>query len=301
MPNARLHVFLMGLTLLLTARIGLSLQQAKQSDATSKASTAKAQPTEEIITNDSVIQLLKVGIDEDMVISKIQKSKYAFDLSVNGMVSLKQAGVSDRLMHFLMDPTKPPEPKLATNSSPPPPIKEESKAAVHPAATSDPSLPTEIGTYAKKDDKWVEVQPELVTWKTGGVLKNIATVGIVKGDVNGLINGAHSRNYAKAPMEFLIVAGEGVAITEYQLLHMHEKKDTREFRTVTGGVLHVSGGATRDLLQFEGNKIANRTFIVKLPTLGAGEYGFLPPGSQGGSSTAGAANIGKMYTFRVGE
>ena len=123
-----------------------------------------------------------------MVISKIQKSKYAFDLLVNGMVSLKQAGVSDRLMNFLMDPTKPPEPKLATNSSPPPPIKEESKAAVHPAATSELSLPTEIGTYAKKDDKWVRCSSlSLVTWKTGCVLKNIATVGIVKGDVNGLI------------------------------------------------------------------------------------------------------------------
>jgi hypothetical protein len=61
---------------------------------------------------------------------------------------------------------------------------------------------------------------------------------------------------------------------------------------MTGGVLHQSGGAMRDLVPFEGKKIAPHVFTVMFPgNLGAGEYGFLPPGaSQGG---------GKMYTFRV--
>ena len=35
---------------------------------------------------------------------------------------------------------------------------------------------------------------------------------------------------------------EGTAITEYQLLRLRDAKDGREFRTVTGGVMHVSGG-----------------------------------------------------------
>jgi hypothetical protein len=92
---------------------------------------------------------------------------------------------------------------------------------------------------------------------------------------------------------------EGEAITEYRLIHLREQKDAREFRTVTGGVFHVSGGATRDLLQFEGTKVANRTFSVNLPSLGAGEYGFLPPGAV--ASSHASATLGKMYTFRVGE
>jgi len=73
-------------------------------------------------------------------------------------------------------------------------------------------------------------------------------------------------------------------------------RNNREFRTVTGGVLHESGGATRDLVPFEGKKVANRMYVVLLPNLGAGEYGFLPPEavalSKGGS-------IGKMHTFRL--
>jgi hypothetical protein len=219
-------------------------------------STGFAQPARqnsakaEILTNESVLQLIAVGIDEDVIISKIQSSTHNFDLSVQGMVALKKGGVSDRLLHFMMNTSKPPESKTASPQSLAPPVvlKEEPKPV--PAAKSEPVLPTELGVYAKRDDKWVEIQPEILNWKTGGVLKHIGTAGIVKGDVNGMINGAHSRNSVKAPMEFLVITAEGIAITEYQLIHLHEKDEAREFRTVTGGVLHASGGATRNLLQF---------------------------------------------------
>jgi hypothetical protein len=63
-------------------------------------------------------------------------------------------------------------------------------------------------------------------------------------------------------------------------------------------VLHESGGAIRDVLPFEGKKVANRMYKVLLPKLGAGEYGFLPPGAVISSSSA---SIGKMYTFRLVE
>ncbi len=69
--------------------------------------------SEEILTNESVLQLLKAGIDEDLIISKIRDSQHNFDFSVQGMVALKQGGASDRLMHYMMDPTKPPEPKAS--------------------------------------------------------------------------------------------------------------------------------------------------------------------------------------------
>lgn len=228
-----------------------------------------SQAKEEVLTNDSVIQLLKVGLDEDSIISKVQITKCNFDTSTQGLINLKQAGASNRLIQVMINSAK--DAKNATS------VPAMGGAPTGNADTA--SYPNEMGVYIKKDGQWVDVQPEVVNWKTGGVLKNIATAGIVKGDVNGNINGPHSRNAVKAPMEFVIVAAEGVAITEYQLIKLREQKDYREFRTVTGGVLHASGGATRDLLQFEGTKVASRTFLVNLPTLGAGEYGFLPPGA----------------------
>lgn len=76
-----------------------------------------------------------------------------------------------------------------------------------------------------------------------------------------------------------------------------EQKDSREFRTVTGGVVHVSGGATRDLLQFDSSKIAPRVYTIGLHQLKSGEYGFLPPGAA--MSSHGSSSLGKMYTFRI--
>jgi hypothetical protein len=258
---------------------------------------------DEILTNDSVIQLIKVGIEEDLIISKIRESQHTFDLSVQGMVALKEGGVSDRLMRFLMDTTKIPEAKLTPAAVHPAVVteapivsKESSKPADVPVPKTDPGYPTEIGIYVKAAKQWIEIQPEVVIWQTGGTLKRFATAGIVQGDVNGRIKGVHSDNALKTPVEFLIVAPEGVTLEEYQLIHLRELRDAREFRTVTGGIFSSSGGATRDSIQFSGTKVISRTFSVTLPVLDPGEYGFLPTGATPPGSSA---NVGKMYTFQV--
>jgi hypothetical protein len=49
-------------------------------------------------------------------------------------------------------------------------------------------------------------------------------------------------------IEFIVIAAEGVSISEYQLLKLNQHSDNREFRTVTGGVFHAKGGATRDMV-----------------------------------------------------
>jgi hypothetical protein len=54
----------------------------------------------------------------------------------------------------------------------------------------------------------------------------------------------------------------------------------------TGGVFHVSGGATLDLLPFGSKNIAPRTYEIALPNLNLGEYGFLPPASSDSPSSA---------------
>lgn len=66
---------------------------------------------EEVLTNDLIIRMLKAGIDEDVIIAKIQKTRDNFDLSTDGLIALKQAGASSRLIQFMMDPSKPPAPK----------------------------------------------------------------------------------------------------------------------------------------------------------------------------------------------
>jgi hypothetical protein len=237
------------------------------------------------LTNDDVIKMVQAKLPDAVVVAKIKSSPCKFDTGTDTLIKLKQAGVSDAVLQAMAEGGSAPE-------------KPAGSAAAGSVSSPAPGgLPTEIGVYSKKGDEWVEVQPEVVNWKTGGVLKSMATVGVVKGDVNGRISGPHSHNSVRTPLEFLIYAPEGVAITEYQLLRLRAQKDAREFRTVTGGVMHVSGGATRDLVQFEGKKIASRTFSISLPNLGVGEYGFLPPGAV--MSGHAGASLGKMYTFHL--
>ena len=78
--------------------------------------------------------------------------------------------------------------------------------------------------------------------------------------------------------ELLIVAPEGVASSEYQLLHLRENKDNREFRTVTGGFLHAQSGSDRDVVPFDAKKLANHTYALTLPAgLGSESMGFCRP------------------------
>lgn len=239
-------------------------------------------PAQEPLNNESVLKLVKAGFTEDVVVNMINSQPGKYSLGVDEMVALKGAGVSDKVVSAM----------VTKNTS-------ATGASTTSVATAVPDVGPvkEIGVYYKKNGEWTEVLPEVINWKTGGILKTVATAGIMKGDVNGLIQGASSRNTVRTPMEFLIYTPEGVAITEYQLLRLRGKESSREFRTVTGGVLHVSAGATRDLVPFEGKRIAIRNHLVVLPNLGAGEYGFLPPGAAGSSSAS--AQLGKMYTFRL--
>jgi hypothetical protein len=255
--------------------------------------------SDEILTNDSVLQLLKAGIAEDLIIAKIRDSQHNFDLSVQGMVSLKEGGASNRLMQFLMDPAKPAEsmslPGPASTTTATAQTKESPKTIDSPSAKTEPALPKEIGIYVKTENRWVEMQTEAVVWETGGSFKRFATAGIVQGDVNGKLKGAHSNTILTAPLEFVVITPEGVAITEYQLIHLRKIRKDREFRTVTGGVFSTTG-ATRDAIPFEGTKVINRAHTVKLPALDEGDYGFLPPTA---SSPGSSSNVGKMYTFLV--
>ena len=149
-----------------------------------------------------------------------------------------------------------------------------------------------MGVYLHTASGWQPLLPEVINWKTGGVVKRVGSFGIVNGDVNGHIRGAHSRNTVSAtanPIEILIYTPYGVEYTEYQLIRLHRHSDSREFRTVTGGVFHASGGSDRDVLDFNATKIARRMWLVSLSGTKTGEYGFLPP------------EAGKMYTLHLTE
>lgn len=244
------------------------------------AMTAIAQS---ILNNDSITKMVKAGLGDDVIVSMIKGQPGNYSVDTDAVIQLKSAGISDKVIAAMVEKN--------SNASAP----SATPATVIPKASP---VVDEVGVYYKnKDDKWIEVLPEVVNWKTGGFLKALATDGIVKGDVNGHVEGKTSRNSLNLPLDFLIYTPEGVAVTEYQLLHLHESGNSREFRSVTGGVIHASGGARRDSVEFEGKKIAPRMYEIVLGSgIKTGDYGFLPPGAI---SSSNMASGGKIYSFHV--
>lgn len=252
------------------------------------------------MTNQDVIDMVSLGLPDDVIIEKIQTvAGTDFDTSVTGLRALKAGGVSDSVIRVVINPSVGGNSKLRPDK-PEATVSDETASsrqneAAHAKEHGDAFPKEEVGVYLFRNGRLIEVQPEIVNWQTGGVLKHAATLGFVKGDKNGKIMKGRSPTQTTSPLEFVIKTLEGTSVEEYQLLRLHEKSNRREFRSVTGGILHVSGGAQRDEVAFQPEKIGSRTWKIVMPNLPNGEYRFLPPGV--GSESISAS--GKMYTFEV--
>lgn len=79
--------------------------QTKWSAATQPASATNRASTsgEKALTNDDILSLIKVGIGDDIVVSKIrQASAVAFDTSADELVRLKKGGASSNVLDAIM-------------------------------------------------------------------------------------------------------------------------------------------------------------------------------------------------------
>jgi hypothetical protein len=73
------------------------------------AASAAPPPPEAAFSNKDVIKLVKLEVGDDVVIGKIkQAADVAFDLTTDGLVQLKQAGVSPRVISAMLEKTTPP-------------------------------------------------------------------------------------------------------------------------------------------------------------------------------------------------
>lgn len=253
--------------------------------------------------NASVIKLIKAGLSDDLIITAINSSSGTYNTSADGLIALKKAGASDKVVAAIVvkaSGTSATQPASAANTGGSTPTTIGDSTA---SPSANPALPAgvdSVGVYYldSSSNTWQEVLAEVVNFKTGGALKHFASVGVVKEDMNGMVGGNRSRTILRFPASFIFYVPEGRAPGEYQLLRLRVNADSREFRASTGGVVHESGGALRDVVDYTPKKIGPRVYQIVLgEEVGKGEYGFLPP-----SDTVSGNNIassGKIYTFAL--
>ena len=158
----------------------------------------------------------------------------------------------------------------------------------------------DVGVYYKdKNGAWVAILPEIVNFQSTGKLRNIASAGIMKGDLEGRIEGMRARVDATLPVVFAVYLPQTVEITQYVLLELHPTSNARTFLSAEGGVLRTQPGAHRDEIEFQPEKLAPRLYQITLPvTEGSGEFGLLALGSR---STANKDATAKIYTVSVAQ
>jgi hypothetical protein len=84
---------------------GYSAAYAQQPAPQPAQQPAAQQPAQQGLNNDSVIKMVKAGLPDDVIISTIGSSQGAFDISAEGVIALKSAGVSDKVISVIVNKT----------------------------------------------------------------------------------------------------------------------------------------------------------------------------------------------------
>ncbi len=249
-----------------------------------KADTVLRRP----ITNDAVLRMTRAGLDDAIILQTIDAQPGRYDVGADALIALKQGGVSERVIAALQAKAAGLAVRPADKPAP----------GVVPGALA-PAL-DEIGVYYKdKSGDWVPLKTEKVVFKSSGWLKSAVTNNIVKKDMNGHLEGEKSPLALHTGVQLLIFAPAGTDAAEYDFLRLQQKKNAREFRTLTGGVFHSESGSARDEVEFHAERIAPQIYTFTVPQdIQKGEYGVLPPGA---SNQRGFADTGKIFTFSIAE
>jgi hypothetical protein len=277
------------------------------SRTTTRQPTQESVPQkEEVLTNDSIIKLLKAGIDEDLIITKTQNSKHSLDTSTNGIIALKQAGASSRLIQFMMDPSKP----VAHRPVPEPSSDESNVVArkqldssvpsnVDSALGADPRM-EEIGVYLIDAGKPIQLEATGFSTQKVSVFDTVKAMGF-KAKQRAVLKGAGAPVRSKITRAlFLLHVPEGGSPGDFVVVRLEKKSKTREAVVGTATLLGVSSGfEDKRVMKFSSTKLATRKYLIRFEVeLEPGEYAFYPVNGlqgYGANLTAG----GKLYDFGI--
>ncbi len=281
-PRLQRSILLLALgAVCLAPRVSAQVTDDSEGPAVPKADVSR----QHALNNDTIIKLSKAGLDDSVIIQTIQTQPGAYDTAPDDLIGLKNAGVSQKVIVAMQARSAGLVIRPGTNAVDPAPL----------AAGVD-----EIGVYYQdKDGQWTPLRTERVQFKSSGWLKNAATDGLIKQDMNGHLDGRQSPLSLPTGVKILIYTPAGTQAEEYDFLRFEEHSGSRDFRVKTGGLFHSSTGSERDEIEFHPVKVAKNMYTFTVPAdIQKGEYGVLPPGS---SNVPGISNAGKIFTFSIRE
>jgi len=105
---------------------------------------------QEILTNDSILQMVGSGLPEGLIVAKIRSSQTTFDVRTETLIALKQVGVSDNVLEAMVaqpaQAASPPPSSFPSAPAPaqPPPPPPSAGAPPLPGTVIIPGVPVPI-------------------------------------------------------------------------------------------------------------------------------------------------------------
>jgi hypothetical protein len=237
----------------------------------------------ETLTNDSVIQLHKLGLGDSVVVQKIKASTCQFDTSVDGLKALKDAGLSDEIIQAML---------LVSTSPAPAPVPAPTAAA--PGDPNDPKAAHASGIYLYQEvdgkPKMTQMSPSRVEDVSSGSGWGVAFGGSAK--TRAVLSGAHAQTQLKEtePVFYFYFAKSDASLGSMDVsatspddfalgimeAHVSHDQPVRrlEISKVNMGGYHA-GLNKKDVRPFTTEKISEGVFKVTPTSLKPGEYAFI--------------------------
>ena len=255
------------------------------------------------ITNQDVIDMVGLGLSDDVIIAKIRAASAGetlhFDTSVKGLKELQAAKVSDDVIKVMINPAPPAGP-IVVAAAP---------------MSNDPNLPPpEVGVYWKNGSAFTRIEGQVISQaKVGGKAGSMFTYGLRNEHWDAYLDGPQSKNVVSDHLPvFYIYVPDGASAADFTLISLEKKGDRREFQIGSfGGITGGKSGVKRDKeIAFAAEHAGIRTYKIKLAAdmkpgeyaffMGTGQQATMAGGSSGGARSGGAA-AGRVYDFRIPE
>ena len=230
---------------------------------------------QEVLTNDSVVQMIKAGLPEAVVIAKIKSTQTKFDLKTDSLVSLKKNGVSDKVLEAMVASGSP-----TTGTLPSSPTVATGTAA---------QLRNQDVVYHLTGDRFVEMFPTSANLETNVAFFQQKSEVVLEG------RKAKYRTSEKQPVFLSTYSSTDAPLVK---LKPGDSNDDRNLKIGSGAFMPF-GGTQRMGVRNEDKIAINierdpRGFFRVTPAapLPPGEYGFILASGFGAGS-------GKIFDFGV--
>jgi hypothetical protein len=292
------------LSLCMFVILAYSHSPAQEQAPALKDTKSPAQP--EVVTNQTVVDMVAAKLPADVIVTRIQTSKTQFDLSTAALVKLNESGVPSEVVKAMMQKSTEPAP-TASAAQPEP-----------PGDPNDPNVWHDPGIYVLanngRERKLIMLEPTVYTQgHSGGHFASAMTYGIAKIKWKAVVRNAHSNVRIGDPKAvfYFYFEEKGAGLShpqfggtstpnEFTLLKFDVKSDSRETTVMKANAFGASTGTDdKANIGFKFEKLKPGIYKVT-PTgdLKGGEYCFLSA-SMGGAYAPGAAAANRLFDFGV--